>query len=157
MLTHECLHARALTTLDRRNDEVMLPVRVPKHVVHSIQARLVESNRLGAYKGYAGVALQGLLDHRAARFAHDQVVKPCIHVGVQRLIALVDVPLGEDAVAVRQAQTQCVAKRPGGASFRHASGGQSLDYTAQMAGIEDVSRVALLPDTTRSPRLYGKN
>jgi hypothetical protein len=148
MLAHECLHARAFATLDRRNNEMMLTVRVQQHVVHPIQARPVESERLRTHKGNAGVALEGLLDHWTACFADDQIVKARIHVSVTRLVALFDVSFAEDPVAVAQADAQGVAKCSGDPAFHHSTRRQSFDHTAQVDGVDYVGSADLLYDVT---------
>src|SRR5665213_3224121 len=128
MLAHECLHTGALAMLDRRNYEMMLTVGVGEHVVHSTQARLVESECLGPHKWNPGVALQRLLYHRTVRFAHDQIVKARIHVRIQRLVALLYAALAENPIAVRKTRLQCRAKCPGSAFFGYPPRGQAFDY-----------------------------
>jgi hypothetical protein len=58
------------------------------------------------------------------------------------------VSLAEDPVAIREAQTQRTAERPWGAALRDATRSHSLDQTAQIYGVEDVSRADLLDDVT---------
>ena len=144
MLAHECFHSRAFAALDCLRDVVVLTMRIQQHVVHPIEARIVECKRLRAYKWNTGIACESLLDHRTVRFPDDQIVKPRIHVRIERLVARLDVSLAEDPVAIREAQTQRTAERSWGPALRDATRSQSLDQTAQIYGVEDVGRADLL-------------
>jgi hypothetical protein len=148
MLAHECLHSRTFPALDSFCDVVVLTMRIQQHVVHPIEVCIVECERLRAYEWNTGIACESLFDHRTVRLPHDQIVKPRIHIRIECLVTRFDVSLAEDPVAIREALTQRTAERSWSAALRDATRSQSLDQTAQIYGVEDVSRADLLDDIT---------
>ena len=139
MLAHQRFYPSAFSPLDGFNNTVMLTMRVQQQVVHAIQARFVESQCLRTDKRNVSVALQGLFDHRTACLADDQIVKPGVHVSVERFVALLHVAFLENPVTVRQAYMQRLAKGSGNASLGQAACCQPLHDTAQIDCIENVS------------------
>src|SRR5216683_3186377 len=127
MFAHECLHPRTFPALDGLRDVVVLTMRIQQHVVHPIEVCIVECERLRAYKWNTGIACESLLDHRTVRFPDDQIVKPRIHVRIERLVARFDVSLAEDPVAICEAQAQRTAERSWSSALRDATRSQSLD------------------------------
>src|SRR5205814_2073184 len=73
MLAHQRFHARALAALEGRYDAVMLTMCISHRVVHPLEARLVEGERLRAREWNACVALQSLLDDGTAALGHDEL------------------------------------------------------------------------------------
>src|SRR5207253_2486383 len=91
MLAHQRFHARALAALQGRYDAVMLTMCISHRVVHPLEARLVEGERLRAREGNACVALQSLLDDGTVALAHDELVEADVHVDIQRFEFVRDV------------------------------------------------------------------
>src|SRR5207248_1280588 len=92
MLAHQRFHARALAALQGRYDAVMLTMCISHRVVHPLEARLVEGERLRAREGNACVALQSLLNDGTVALAHDELVEADVHVDIQRFEVVRDMP-----------------------------------------------------------------
>src|SRR5438309_555459 len=80
MLAHQRFHARALAALQGRYDAVMLTMCISHRVVHTLDARLVEGERLRAHEWNACFALQTLSDDWSAAVVHDELVEADVHV-----------------------------------------------------------------------------
>src|SRR5437764_14638866 len=100
MLAHQRFHARALAALQGRYDAVMLTMCISHRVVHPLEARLVEGERLRAREWNACVALQSLLDAGTAALGHDDLVEAQGHVDVPRFEFASDVTRGEHRSAL---------------------------------------------------------
>src|SRR6185312_16209355 len=130
--------APALATLERIDDAVMLPVGIVKHVVHILEPRAVERERLRTCERDPPEALERLGEDRAARLRDDERVKARVHLGVCPLIALLEAALLEDRIAVLQAPAKLAQECLRGAALGDAAGGETLEHGAHIDRIADV-------------------
>src|SRR5215472_14396551 len=148
VLAHQRFHARALAALQRRDDVVMLPMRIGERRVHSSEARLVDGERLRTGERDAGVALERLLDDGTAALDHDQLVEAHVHVDVQRFGFVGDVALGEYLIALGETFTQRLQHVARGAVLRHAPCGETFQNAAQVDGVENIAGAEPADDVT---------
>src|SRR6267143_7116297 len=110
----------------------MLPMRVGECLVHPLEARPVDGERLWTRERNACVALQSLLDDYTAALEHDELVEADVHVDVQRFGLVGDVAFGEDLIALGQADEQRLQQSPRGALLRDAARSEPLQNAAQV-------------------------
>src|SRR2546421_10964450 len=128
----------------------MLPMRVSERLVHPLQARLVDGERLRTRERNACVALQSLLDDGTAALEHDELVEAHVHVDVQRFGFVGDVAFGEDLIAVGQADAQRLQESPRGAALRDAARSETLQNAAQIDGVENIGAAEPADDVAAS-------
>ncbi|OLB09983.1 MAG: hypothetical protein AUH10_13265 [Gammaproteobacteria bacterium 13_2_20CM_66_19] len=104
----------------------------------SPRSRADTMERLRAREWNACVALQSLLDDGTAALGHDELVEAHVHVDIQRFEFVGDVTLGEDLIALGQADAQCLQQCPRRASLRDAARSETLEDSAQVDGIENI-------------------
>ena len=139
--------ARALWPRSSASDDgVMLAVRVMQHVVHLLEIRFVERERLRAGERHAVVALQRSDEQRAAGLLEDERVEARVHVGVASLVALLDLALHEERVAIFETGAQLANESLRGATLGHTACSQPFEHGAQIDGVDDVRGVK--PRTT---------
>src|SRR5438309_8677444 len=133
----------------------MLPMRVSQRLVHPLEARLVDGERLRTRERNACVALQSLLDDGTAALEHDEVVEANVHRDVQRFGLVGDVAFGEDLVAVGQADVQRLQQSARGAALRDAARSETLQNTTQVDGVENIGG-AEPPDDVAAGLVLGE-
>src|SRR2546421_7776366 len=133
----------------------MLPMRVSERLVHPLQARLVDGERLRTRERNACVALQSLLDDGTAALEHDELVEADVHVDVQRFGFVGDVAFGEDLIAVGQADAQRLQQSSRGAALRDAARSETLQNTTQVDGVENIGG-AEPPDDVAAGLVLGE-
>ena len=140
MLAHQGLDPAALATLDRFDDHVMLPMRVLQNG-RSCARRLIRSKAIacGPANGHAAVARKRLGQDLAAGLLEDEAVKAAVHLGVGRLVALLDAALCEQRVAVVQTGAQLAQERLRGAVLGDAPCRKPLEDAAHVDRVEHVS------------------
>jgi len=138
VFAHQGFGARALPSLQSFHDRVMLPMRVAQHVVHLFQVALVEGESLGAGEWNPAIARESFGEQSAPGLGEDCTMKALVHLGVQALVVLLDMPLAENCVAVFQAGAKLPQQGLGRTTLGNLSDGEAFESAAEVNRVDDV-------------------
>ena len=89
---------------------MVLTVGVVQAVIHAVQLRSIERQRLRPGEWHAAITLKGVRENRAASGLENQTVEPRIHVGITGFVTFFDAALAQQRVTVFEAAMQVAAQ-----------------------------------------------